>query len=134
MLVCLVRKLADCVDGVDVSPYGVGDLIDLPERHAHLLLTEGWAVIDRRRESLPLAGRERRFRRNWSSAPERLATAADRSGQRAHDDHPPNLQYDDCEEREARVITTVDEHRTRRRQATRQRNARKGQRISRLRR
>jgi hypothetical protein len=120
MLVCLVRKLADCIDGVDVAPYGIGDEIDLPERQARLLLAEGWVVVDRRSQTLPLPGRERRLRRKWSTAREPLATAADTPRQRAaQDDKPPNVQYDDCEERESRVAATIDHHRGERRRAAR---------------
>jgi hypothetical protein len=44
MKVRLTRKLADCIDGVDVAPYSVGDLLDLPAGDARLLLAEEWAV------------------------------------------------------------------------------------------
>lgn len=43
MRIRLTRKLADCLDGVDLSHYSVGDVLDLPRRDAHLLLAEGWA-------------------------------------------------------------------------------------------
>jgi hypothetical protein len=114
MVVCLVRKLANCLDGVDVSPYGVGDIVDFPERQARLLLAEGWAVVDRRRESLPLTGGERRVERTLSRAPEEWATTADTSTRPAQDESVPNLHYDDCEEREARVATTLNQHRAER--------------------
>jgi hypothetical protein len=122
MLVCLVRKLADCIDGVDVAPYRIGDVIDLPERQAELLLAEGWGVVDRRKGTLPFAGRERRFRRNWSRRPEPVATAADRAIRPAQDGNPPNLRYDDCEERESRIGTTIDQHRAERRKRTRRKH------------
>jgi hypothetical protein len=44
MRIRLTRKLADCLDGVDLSHYSVGDVLDLPGREAHLLIAEGWAV------------------------------------------------------------------------------------------
>ena len=44
MRIRLTRKLADCLDGVDLSHYSVGDVLDLPRREAHLLMAEGWAV------------------------------------------------------------------------------------------
>jgi hypothetical protein len=52
-MVCLrlTRKLADQIDGVDLSPYRVGQVIYLPWRAAALLLAERWAeLIERRRK------------------------------------------------------------------------------------
>jgi len=40
----LVRKLADYLDGIDLSAYNEGDLLDLPRREAELLIAEGWAI------------------------------------------------------------------------------------------
>lgn len=45
MRIRLTRKLADCVDGIDLSHYAVGDVLDLPEREAQLLIAEGWASL-----------------------------------------------------------------------------------------
>jgi len=69
MRIQLVRKLADHLDGVDVSEARQGDVIDLPRREAELLIAERWAVA-----TFDEATREVRFR---SCLPE-LATAADR--------------------------------------------------------
>jgi len=44
MQVRLTRKLANYLDGIDVSEYEVGDLIELPVREAHLLIAEAWAT------------------------------------------------------------------------------------------
>jgi hypothetical protein len=44
MHVRLIRKLADQLDGVDVSQHREGDVVDLPVHDAALLLAEGWAV------------------------------------------------------------------------------------------
>ena len=44
MLVRLIRKFAECLDGVDLSHYNVGDLLDLPSREAELLIAERWAL------------------------------------------------------------------------------------------
>ena len=50
MLVRLTRKLADMVDGVDLSAYQVGQVLQLPWRDAWLLAAEGWGeLIERRR-------------------------------------------------------------------------------------
>jgi hypothetical protein len=47
--VCLIRKHAECIDGVSLHGRKVGDLIELPEREAELLVAEEWAVSDRRK-------------------------------------------------------------------------------------
>jgi hypothetical protein len=43
MQVRLTRKLADCIDGVDLRSHQVGEILDLPLHDAHLLIAEGWA-------------------------------------------------------------------------------------------
>jgi hypothetical protein len=43
MLVRLTRKLANCLDGVDLSHFHVGDLIEVPRHDAQVLMAEGWA-------------------------------------------------------------------------------------------
>jgi hypothetical protein len=48
MRVWLKRKLAECIDGVDLSDYCVGDTLELPTRDASLLVAEEWAALDRR--------------------------------------------------------------------------------------
>jgi hypothetical protein len=48
MKVRLTRKLAECLDGVDVSDRQVGDVLDLTRREAELLVAEQWAVPERR--------------------------------------------------------------------------------------
>ena len=40
----LVRKLADRINGLDVSRYQVGDIIEVPSHTALMLMGEGWAV------------------------------------------------------------------------------------------
>jgi hypothetical protein len=40
----LIRKLAEQLDGIDLSTHEVGDEFDLPRREAELLIREGWAV------------------------------------------------------------------------------------------
>jgi len=44
MKVRLVRKLADCLDGIDVTGCEVGDWLDLAPADAILLVAEGWAA------------------------------------------------------------------------------------------
>jgi hypothetical protein len=42
----LIRKLADKIDGVDVSRYSVGDTLQVPADQARLLVAEQWAIAD----------------------------------------------------------------------------------------
>jgi hypothetical protein len=44
MRVRLVRKLADVLDGIDVSAHSSGDILELSRRDAELLIAERWAV------------------------------------------------------------------------------------------
>ena len=57
VFVRLKIKLANVMDGVDVSNVRAGDLLDLPDKQADVLIAEGWAeaVTDRRAsdQSLP---------------------------------------------------------------------------------
>jgi hypothetical protein len=48
MRVRLTRKLAEMIDGIDLTGHDVGDVLDLPETKARLLLAEQWAFIERR--------------------------------------------------------------------------------------
>lgn len=44
MQVRLTRRLAECVDGIDLAHRHVGDLMDLSEHDAEMLVAEGWAT------------------------------------------------------------------------------------------
>ncbi|HKB11693.1 MAG TPA: hypothetical protein VKD69_13615 [Vicinamibacterales bacterium] len=81
MRIKLVRKLADHLDGVDVSPYREGDDIELTRREAELLMAEGWASpsIDLPEDNPPVE--EVRS----TSAPFERAIAADRPERRTLD-------------------------------------------------
>jgi len=46
MTVQLIKKFAERIDGIDLSAYKPGDLVDLTQSEAWLLLAEGWAVAD----------------------------------------------------------------------------------------
>jgi hypothetical protein len=46
MRVRLIKKFADQIDGVDLTPYDLGDSFDLSGSEAQLLIAEGWAVRD----------------------------------------------------------------------------------------
>ena len=43
MRIRLTAKLAEVVDGIDLSHCVEGNVIELSERQAHLLMREGWA-------------------------------------------------------------------------------------------
>ena len=53
MRVRLTRKLAEEIDGVDLKDRQVGDVLDLHEEEAHLLLAEEWAMPERRAADRP---------------------------------------------------------------------------------
>jgi hypothetical protein len=48
MLVRITRKLADRVDGIDLSHCTVGDVIELAECDGQMIIAEGWAEFARR--------------------------------------------------------------------------------------
>jgi hypothetical protein len=39
----LTKKLAEAIDGIDLSDRRVGDVVDLSRHDAEILLAEGWA-------------------------------------------------------------------------------------------
>jgi hypothetical protein len=39
----LTKKLAEVIDGIDLSDRRVGDVMNLPKHDAEVLLAEGWA-------------------------------------------------------------------------------------------
>jgi flagellar biosynthesis component FlhA len=41
----LIRKLAERLNGVDLSKVRVGDSLDLSSRDARILIAEGWAEL-----------------------------------------------------------------------------------------
>jgi hypothetical protein len=48
MRVRLTKKLAERIDGVDLSRHKIGDCLDLPEPEGQLLIAEQWAFLERR--------------------------------------------------------------------------------------
>jgi hypothetical protein len=52
MRVRLVRKLADRVDGIDLSHCDVGEVIELPEPDGRLIIAERWGEFARRQADL----------------------------------------------------------------------------------
>jgi len=55
MRVRIVRKLADQVDGIDLKGRDVGDVIELAEPDARVIVAEQWAIPARRRADGPVA-------------------------------------------------------------------------------
>jgi hypothetical protein len=53
MRVRLIRKFADCIDGVDLRGHDVDEVFDVPPKDAHLLMAEQWAIAERRSADLP---------------------------------------------------------------------------------
>ncbi len=87
MRVRLVRKLAGCVDGIDLNHCTVGDLIDLADRQARIMIAEQWAVFARRASDALT-----------SAAPgEPLAPVAD--GRRLRGDRRQSPRFSDLYER-----------------------------------
>ena len=62
MKVRLIRKLAERIDGVGLEGACVGDVLDLTEREARLLIAEDWATDRERRMAIQPADVERRQR------------------------------------------------------------------------
>ena len=46
MKVRLTQKLAELINGVDLSKAHTGDTLDLTEKDARTLIAEGWAVYE----------------------------------------------------------------------------------------
>ena len=44
MRVQLTKKLAEMLDGIDLSHYAVGDIMEVTRAEAELLIAEGWAI------------------------------------------------------------------------------------------
>lgn len=66
MRVRLTRKLADCIDGVDLRGHEVDEVLDVSPKDARLLMAEEWAIVERRSANFP-------------HSPERRSTAHDSS-------------------------------------------------------
>jgi hypothetical protein len=66
MKVRLTKKLAECIDGVELSDHRVGDILELPPTQARLLLAEEWAVPHSRTRKNPPSGRSPASRRSDS--------------------------------------------------------------------
>ncbi len=74
MRIRLTRKLSERIDGIDISPYCVGQVLDLPAAKARLLVAEEWATTEERRKQN--VGPPRIERRHEAAVP--LASRAGR--------------------------------------------------------
>jgi CheY-like chemotaxis protein len=71
MLVRLTRKLADVIDGIDLSRWTIDDLVEMPEREARTLIAEGWgerAVSDDRHPLVLVVEDDTRLRTLYRTA------------------------------------------------------------------
>jgi len=59
MKVRLVRKHANCIDGIDLEGREPGDLLDLSPADAQLIVAEQWAIVERRSDESPSKKRRR---------------------------------------------------------------------------
>ena len=64
MRIRLTRKFANFIDGIDLSRRKAGDLLDLSEREAKVLIAEGWASAD---EAPPKKSSARKPRKRLSN-------------------------------------------------------------------
>jgi len=60
MKVRLTKKLAESIDGVHLGTSRVGDVLELPEVEARLLIAEDWATPRERREQSRAVDHDRR--------------------------------------------------------------------------
>jgi hypothetical protein len=95
MRVRLTRKLAQCVDGVDLSEHREGDILTLSAHEAELLIAEGWAVRVARRSGAEV--------RDHSFPATKRAQAADRLPSRAAPQPDPRVD-DELHDVNARIV------------------------------
>ena len=114
----LIRKLADTIDGVDLSNYTVGDVLNVEASEARLLVAEGWAVSatrgprDVRQRSAPLelgeaADSERR------TPVDQLRRVSEQIGQRRlelpHGRRREDALLDELHDSRSKIIRGVDD-------------------------
>ena len=98
MRIQLVRKLASHLDGIDVSGYQDGDVLDHPRAQAELLIAERWA--------LPYRG-PRGDVRGTSTVDER-AVAADRAERRTQARRREDRVREELHDSRTKVLNDVD--------------------------
>ena len=86
MRVRLTRRLAERLDGVDVSAHGVGDVFEVTRQEGELLVAEGWAVqivLRPRRRPVHLQKKQRRaedrIREEWHDQHARIIKGNDKA-------------------------------------------------------
>ena len=77
MRIRLIRKLAELLDGVDVSSCEVGDIIEVTRRQANVLIAEGWVEAVTERPRLVHSSGKARPRRELAGPIASVAQAAD---------------------------------------------------------
>jgi hypothetical protein len=70
----LIRKLSNVLNGLDLRPHNVGDVIEIGDAHAHMLVAEGWA--ERLAAPLDRATADHHTRGNVRTTPKRLKRLA----------------------------------------------------------
>jgi hypothetical protein len=60
MKVRLTKRLADEIDGIALHGHKPGDILNLPDRDARMLVAEEWAIPERREHLGEPPGPERR--------------------------------------------------------------------------
>ena len=67
MKVRLTKRLANVIDGVSLDGHVPGDVLNLPDRDARMLVAEQWAIPERREQSGEPPGHERRRQTPYGS-------------------------------------------------------------------
>ena len=101
MRVRIVRKLADRMDGIDLSHCRVGDLVDLAERQARIMIAEQWAVFARRAGDMVVS----------PASGETLASAFASDGRRLLGDRRRSSRLDDLYQRLRDKREEIDQER-----------------------
>jgi hypothetical protein len=100
MRVRLTRKLAECVDGVDLSEHREGDVLTLSAGEAELLIAEGWAVRVAHRSGADVRDRSLATPNPAQAADRLQARVSRRAAVRVHDE-----LRDELHDVHARIVT-----------------------------
>ena len=90
MWVRLTRRLATCIDGVNLSARQIGDVFEVPRHDGELLIAEAWAVQATNWRFISLAEQLRNIRRQIERRfiqSHEQRRAEDRIRDEWHDDH-----------------------------------------------
>lgn len=80
MRVRLTKRFAKVIDGVNLNGHMPGDVLNLPDRDAQILLAEQWAILERREQTGEPPGPERRRQNSPGSPPDHSDTHPDDTG------------------------------------------------------